>query len=69
MLPRNFFYSIDFIDSYSYEKSITEAAGKIKGNIIENYITQFEKENNQDELYEKAFELGLNLLKSEGGMK
>lgn len=66
---KEFFYSIDFIDSYTYEKSITELAGKIKGNIIENYITQFEKDDTQDELYEKAFELGLNLLKNEGGMK
>ncbi|QSX04897.1 DNA repair exonuclease [Sedimentibacter sp. zth1] len=66
---KQFFYYIDFEDNYTYEKSVTESIGKLRGNIIENYITQFEKEDNQDKLYEKAFELGLQLLKNEGGVK
>lgn len=62
---KQFFYYIEFQDEYSYEKSVTETIGKLRGNIIESYITQFENVDKSNKITEKAFELGLQILKSE----
>ncbi len=62
---KQFFYYIEFEDEYTYEKSVVESVGKLRGNIIENYIVQFENTDKSDKISEKAFELGLQLLKSE----
>ncbi len=62
---KQFFYYIEFEDDYTYEKSIMETVGKLRGNIIENYILQFENTDKSDKINEKAFELGLQMLKSE----
>jgi len=62
---KQFFYYIEFEDDYTYEKSIMENVGKLRGNIIENYILQFENTDKSDKINEKAFELGLHMLKSE----
>lgn len=62
---KQFFYYIEFQDDYSYEKSVTETIGKLRGNIIESYITQFENVDKSNKITEKAFELGLQILKSE----
>lgn len=62
---KQFFYYIEFEDEYSYEKSVTETIGKLRGNILESYITQFENVDKSNKITEKAFELGLQILKSE----
>lgn len=62
---KQFFYYIEFEDEYSYEKSVTETIGKLRGNILESYITQFENVDKSNIITEKAFELGLQILKSE----
>lgn len=62
---KQFFYYIEFKDEYSYEKSVVESVGKLRGNIIESYIAQFENIDKSDKITEKAFELGLKILKSE----
>ncbi len=62
---KQFFYHIEFVDNYIYEKSVVESVGKLRGNIIENYIIQFENTDKSNKISEKAFELGLQILKSE----
>lgn len=63
---KQFFYYIEFEDNYTYEKCVNESIGKFRGNIIDNYILQFENVDKQDKIYEKAFELGLKALRTEG---
>jgi len=62
---KQFFYYIEFEDNYIYEKTVLETVGKLRGNIVDNYIAQFENVDKTDKRYEKAFELGLQVLKSE----
>lgn len=65
---KEFFTNIVIEDNYTYELNSKDVSNKIKGNIIDNYIAQFEKINNNDKVYQRAFELGLKELKVEGGV-
>lgn len=62
---KQFFNYVEFEENFKVKAKSSASEGKFMGNIIENYIDLFDKMDMNDVKNEKAFELGINLLKAE----
>jgi len=62
---KQFFNYVEFDEKFKIKAKNSENEGKFMGNIIESYIDLFDKMDMNDVKNEKAFELGINLLKAE----
>lgn len=62
---KQFFNYVEFVDAFKIKVKYEKKGNELVGNITENYINLFNKMDMNDDKNEKAFELGIELLKME----